>query len=125
MTPPASAYQHLSPVPQRCGPERSDTRMGSLFTYWTGSGIVIFVHSGTGLTRCRTVEGLNCKRPISICRLFFKIDLLTDIAALCLTDFIDWRYIHSLVGIFDPVCELLPPWTKELYLCTVAPLSSL
>ncbi len=56
---------------------------------------------------------------------FLKIDLLTDIAALCLTDFIDWRYIHSLVGIFDPACELLPPWTKELYLCTVAPLSSL
>ncbi len=63
------------------------------------------------------VEGLNCKRPIPICRLFFKIDLLMDIAALCLTDFIDWRYIHSLVGIFDPACELFPPWTKELYMC--------
>ncbi len=24
-----------------------------------------------------------------------------------------------MVGIFDPACELLPPWTKELYLCTV------
>ncbi len=71
------------------------------------------------------VEGLNCKRPIPICRLFFKIYLLTEIAALCLTDFIDWRYIYSLVGIFDPACELLPPWTKELYLCTVALLSSL
>jgi hypothetical protein len=56
---------------------------------------------------------------------FFKIDLLTDIAALCLTDFIDWRYIHSLVGIFDPACEMMPPWMKELYLFTVAPLSSL
>ncbi len=34
--------------------------------------------------------------------------------------------IHSLIiGIFDPACELLPPWTKELYMCTVAPLSSL
>jgi hypothetical protein len=48
-----------------------------------------------------------------------------DIAALCLTDFIDWRYIHSLVGIFDPACELFPPWTKELYMCTVAPLQYL
>ncbi len=48
---------------------------------------------------------------------FFLIDLLTDIATLCLTDFIDWKYIHSLVGIFDPACKLLPPWTKELYLC--------
>jgi hypothetical protein len=53
---------------------------------------------------------------------FLKIDLLTDFAALCLTDFIDWRYIHSEVCIFDPACELLLPWTKELYLCTVAPL---
>jgi hypothetical protein len=53
---------------------------------------------------------------------FLNIDLLTDFAALCLTDFIDWRYIYSVVCIFDPACELLPPWTKELYLCTVAPL---
>ena len=27
-----------------------------------------------------------------------------------------------MVCIFDPACELLTPWTKELYLCTVAPL---
>jgi hypothetical protein len=27
-----------------------------------------------------------------------------------------------MVCIFDPACELLPPWAKELYLCTVAPL---
>ncbi len=46
-------------------------------------------------------------------RMNYEIDLLTDIAALCLTDFIDWRYIHSVVCIFDPACELLPPWTKE------------
>ncbi len=69
-----------------------------------------------------TVEELNCKRPIGFS---FKIDLLTDIATLCLTDFLDWRYIYSLVGIFDPACELLPTWTKELYLFTVAPQSSL
>ena len=38
----------------------------------------------------------------------FFFDLLTDFAALCLTDFIDWR--HSLVvGISDPACELLLP----------------
>jgi hypothetical protein len=65
-----------------------------------------------------TIE-LHIKTPNPICRLFFKIDLLTNIAALCLTDFIDWRYIHSVVCIFDPACELLPPWTKEQYLCTV------
>jgi hypothetical protein len=65
------------------------------------------------------------KTPNPICRLFFKIDLLTDFAALCLTDFIDWIYIHSVVCILDPGCELLPPWMKEQYLCTVAPLPSL
>jgi hypothetical protein len=30
-----------------------------------------------------------------------------------------------MVGIFHPACELLPPWTKDKYLCTVAPLPSL
>jgi hypothetical protein len=53
---------------------------------------------------------------------FLSVDLLTDFAAFCLTDFIDWRYIHSWFVFFDPACELLPPWTKDLYLCTVAPL---
>jgi hypothetical protein len=35
------------------------------------------------------------RTPNRLCRLFFKIDLLTDFAALWSTDFIDWRYIHS------------------------------
>ncbi len=30
-----------------------------------------------------------------------------------------------MVDIFDPACELLPPWSKEIYLCTVAPLQYL
>ena len=30
-----------------------------------------------------------------------------------------------MVDIFDPGCELLPPWTKEIYLCTAAPLQYL
>ena len=30
-----------------------------------------------------------------------------------------------MVDIFDQACELLPPWTKEIYLCTVAPLQCL
>jgi hypothetical protein len=40
---------------------------------------------------------------------FLSVDLLTDFAEFCLTDFIDWRYIHSWVA----ACELLPPWMKE------------
>ncbi len=55
---------------------------------------------------------------------FLSVDLLTDFAAFCLTDFIDWRYIHSwLVCNFDPACELLPPWKKEFYFtCVLLPL---
>ncbi len=30
-----------------------------------------------------------------------------------------------MVCIFDQACELLPPWTKEQYLCTVALLPNL
>ncbi len=30
-----------------------------------------------------------------------------------------------MVDTFDPACELLPPQTKEIYLCTVAPLQYL
>ncbi len=44
---------------------------------------------------------------------FLSVDLLTDFAAFCLTDFIDWRYIHSWFEFFDRACELLPPWKKE------------
>ncbi len=40
------------------------------------------------------MDELTIKTPNPICRLFFKIDLLTDFAALCLTDCIDRRYIH-------------------------------
>jgi hypothetical protein len=53
------------------------------------------------------------KTPNPICQLLFTIDLLIDFAALCLTDFIDWRYIHLHICIFDPACEQLPPWTKN------------
>jgi len=71
---------------------------------------------------------------------FLSVDLSTAFAAFCLTNFIDFlsvdlstdfaafnRFyrleIHLLkFCICDPACELLPPWTKELNLCTVAPL---
>ncbi len=61
------------------------------------------------------------KTPNPICRLFFTIDILTGFAALCLTDFIDWRYIHSVVCIFDPGCELYPHgWRNNT--CVLLPL---
>jgi hypothetical protein len=46
------------------------------------------------------------KTPNPICWLFFKINLLTDFAALCSPDFIDWRYITHGWN-FRPSCELL------------------
>ncbi len=49
------------------------------------------------------------KTPNPICRLFFKIDLLTDFAALCLTDFIYWRYIHSYGWYFGPSSWTVAP----------------
>jgi hypothetical protein len=57
----------------------------------------------------------DTEHDISDMRLFFQIDLLTEFCGIVFKSFIDWRYIHSLVVIFDPACELLPPWTKELY----------
>ncbi len=82
-------------------------------------------HAPAQLGKVCTMDEWTIKTPNLICLLFRKIDLWTDFAALCLTDFIDWRYIHSVVCIFDPACEPLPPWTKELFVCTVAPLPSL
>jgi hypothetical protein len=77
----------------------------------------IAVCAGSGASVIGTHHGrMSYKYTKPYMSAFLKIDLFTDFAALCLTDFIDWRYIHSLVCIFDPACELLPPWTKELYL---------
>jgi hypothetical protein len=53
--PPASALRH--PVSQSgTGPVQDWV---PLFRNQTGSGIGIFVHSGTGLTGCRTVRHLK------------------------------------------------------------------
>jgi hypothetical protein len=44
---------------------------------------------------------------------------VTDFAALCLTDFLDWRYIHSWLVFSTQFMNCCPPplpWTKELYL---------
>jgi hypothetical protein len=47
--------------------------------------------------------------PNPICRLFFKLDLLTGFAALCLTDLIDWRYINSWLVFFTQFVNCCPP----------------
>jgi hypothetical protein len=55
---------------------------------------------------------------------FLSVDLLTDFAAFCLTDFIDWRYIHSWFVFSTPLLWTVAPKEEGsiLYLCTFAPL---
>ncbi len=56
------------------------------------------------------------KTPNPICRLFFKIDLLMVSAALYLTDFIDWRYIHSWL-VFSTQLVNWCPHGRSNYTC--------
>ncbi len=58
--------------------------------------------------RPHPMDEWTIKTPNPICRLFFIVDLLTDFAALCLTDFIDWRYIHSVVLFSTQVVNCYP-----------------
>jgi hypothetical protein len=60
--------------------------------------------------RDRLVHGqMNYEDTKPYMSAFLSVDMLTDFAAFCLTDFIGWRYIHSwFVFIFNPACELLP-----------------
>jgi hypothetical protein len=46
------------------------------------------------------------------------MDLLTDFAALCLADFIDWRYTFNHGWYFRLSVWTVTPWTKETK-CTV------
>jgi len=40
---------------------------------------------------------------------FLSVDLLTDFAAFCLTDFIDWRYTHSWFVFSTQLVNCCPP----------------
>jgi hypothetical protein len=58
---------------------------------------------------------INCmdewtiKTPNPICRLFFKIDLLTDFCGIVFHRFYRLEIYSLMVCFFDPACELLPP----------------
>ncbi len=65
-----------------------------------------------------SMDKWTIKTPIPTCRLSFKIDLLTDIAALCLTDFIDWRYIYSLF-VFSTQLVNCCPHGRRNYTCVL------
>ncbi len=52
---------------------------------------------------------------------FLLVDLLTDYAAFCLTDFIDWRYIHSWF-VFSTQLVNCCPHERRNYTCVLLPL---
>ncbi len=56
---------------------------------------------------------------------FLKIDLLTDFAALCLTDFIDWRYIHSVVVFSTQIVNCCPHGRNTCVYCCPSTVPSL
>jgi hypothetical protein len=59
--------------------------------------------------------------PNPKCLLFFKIDLLTDFAALCLTDLINSRYILSWL-VFSTQHVNCCPHGQRNYTCVLLPL---
>ncbi len=68
-----------------------------------------------------SMDEWTIKTPNPKCRLFFKIDLLTDFAVLCLTDFLDWRYIHSWL-VFSTQLVNCCPHGQRNYACVLLPL---
>ncbi len=69
----------------------------------------------------KLIDVWTTKTPNPKCRLFYKIDLLTDFAAVCLTDFIDWRYIHSWL-VFSTQLVICCPHGRRNYTCVLLPL---
>jgi hypothetical protein len=54
---------------------------------------------------------------------FLSVNLLTDFAAFCLTDFIDWRYILSWFVLSTQLVNCFPSRKKERYFtCVLLPL---
>jgi hypothetical protein len=53
---------------------------------------------------------------------FLSVDLLTDCAAFCLTDFIDWRYIHSWLVFSTQLVNCCPHgWRNYMVLLYCCP----
>jgi hypothetical protein len=77
------------------------------------------------ISRAQPHGRMNYKDTKPYMSAFLSVDLLTDFAAFCLTDFIDWRYIHSWFVFSSQLVNCCPQGRRNhtlLYLCTVAPL---
>ncbi len=66
----------------------------------------------------QVMDEWTIKTPNPLCRLFFKIDLLAEFAALCLTDFIDWRYIHLWLVFLTQFVDCCPLGRRN-YTCVL------
>ncbi len=78
-----------------------------------------------GQSHALTHGRMNYKDTKPYMSAFLSVDLLTDFAAFCLTDFIDWRYIHSWFVFSTQLVNCCPHGRRNYslwYLCTVAPL---
>ncbi len=64
---------------------------------------------------------MNYKDTKPFMSAFLSVDLLTDFVAFCLTDFIDWRYIHSWFAFSTQLVNCCPHgrrnYTLLVYWC--------
>ncbi len=60
---------------------------------------------------------MNYKDTKTYMSAFLSVDLLTDFAAFCLTDFIDWRCTHSWFVFSTQLVNCCPPWMGRNYTC--------
>ena len=71
-------------------------------------------------SRTLTHGRMNYKDTKPYMSAFLSVDLLTDFATFCLTDFIDWRYIHSWF-VFRPNLWTVAPMDEGTILVYCCP----
>jgi hypothetical protein len=102
-------YHHVYKVAVYATAERADT-------------LPLFLLCPYMYSVVRTYHGrMNYKDTKPYMSAFCKIDLLTDVAALYLTDLIDWRYIHSCL-VFTTLLVNCCPHGQRNYTCVLLPL---
>jgi hypothetical protein len=74
-----------------------EIQMGLVAKSYMRMGFVIYeeIRKNLVMYEGRGHGRMNYKDTKPYMSAFLSVDLLTDFAAFCLTDFIDWRYIHS------------------------------
>ncbi len=83
----------------------------------------MFINLFVNTNEPNTHGQMNYKDTKPCMSAFLSVDLLTDFAALCLTDFIDWRYIHSWFVFSTQLVNCCPHGRRD-YTCVLLPLYS-